>query len=39
MHKAQVCGGDFLTTIDRTNWGIDKYVAMGGAIGDAEYSN
>ena len=29
IHKAQVCGGDFLTTIDRTNWGIDKYVAMG----------
>ncbi|WP_230655653.1 YceI family protein [Psychrobacter sp. I-STPA10] len=29
VYKKSVCGGDFTTTIDRTNWGIDKYVAMG----------
>lgn len=27
--KKSVCGGDFTTTIDRTNWGISKYVLMG----------
>lgn len=27
--KAQVCGGDFETTIDRTQWGMSKYVLMG----------
>ena len=29
VYKKSVCGGDFTTTIDRTNWGISKYVAMG----------
>ncbi len=24
-----VCGGDFTTTIDRTQWGISKYVLLG----------
>lgn len=27
--KKTMCGGDFTTTIDRTNWGINKYVMMG----------
>lgn len=27
--KRSVCGGDFTTTIDRTNWGISKYVLLG----------
>lgn len=27
--KKSVCGGDFTTTIDRTNWGISKYVLLG----------
>lgn len=27
--KTQVCGGDFETTIDRTQWGIDGMVKMG----------
>lgn len=26
MLKAQVCGGDFEGVIDRTQWGMDKYV-------------
>ena len=29
MLNAQVCGGDFETTIDRTKWGMDTYVKMG----------
>ena len=29
MLKAQVCGGDFETTIDRTQWGIDFLVSTG----------
>ena len=29
MAKAEVCGGDFSTTIDRTKWGMDYRVAMG----------
>lgn len=29
MLKAEVCGGDFEATIDRTLWGIDKYANMG----------
>lgn len=29
MLKTQVCGGDFETTIDRTQWGMDGYVKMG----------
>ncbi len=29
MAKAEVCGGDFSTTIDRTKWGMDYLVAMG----------
>ena len=29
MLKAKVCGGDFETTIDRTQWGMDTYVKMG----------
>lgn len=29
MLKAEVCGGDFSTTIDRTKWGMDYLVAMG----------
>ncbi|WP_226997841.1 YceI family protein [Moraxella bovoculi] len=29
MAKAEVCGGDFGTTIDRTRWGMDYLVAMG----------
>lgn len=29
MLKAPVCGGDFETTIDRTQWGMDTYVSMG----------
>lgn len=29
MLKAPVCGGDFETTIDRTQWGMDTYVKMG----------
>lgn len=29
IHKKSVCGGDFKTTIDRTKWGISKYVLMG----------
>jgi polyisoprenoid-binding protein YceI len=27
--KKSVCGGDFTTTIDRTKWGINKYVLLG----------
>lgn len=27
--KAQVCGGDFTTQIDRTKWGISKYANLG----------
>lgn len=27
--KAQVCGGDFTTTIDRRKWDIDKYTLLG----------
>ena len=27
--KKSVCGGDFTTTIDRTKWGISKYVLLG----------
>ncbi|WP_296404479.1 YceI family protein [Psychrobacter sp.] len=27
--KKSVCGGDFTTTIDRTQWGISKYVLLG----------
>lgn len=26
---AEVCGGDFITTIDRTQWGIDFFVDAG----------
>lgn len=29
MLKAEVCGGDFDATIDRTQWGMDYLVAMG----------
>lgn len=29
MLNANVCGGDFETTIDRTKWGMDTYVKMG----------
>ena len=29
MAKAEVCGGDFSMTIDRTKWGMDYLVAMG----------
>lgn len=29
MLKTEVCGGDFVATIDRTKWGIDKYVDFG----------
>lgn len=29
MLNAKVCGGDFVATIDRTKWGIDKYADMG----------
>lgn len=29
LKNAQVCGGDFETTIDRTKWGMDTYVKMG----------
>ncbi|MDO4896635.1 MAG: YceI family protein [Moraxella sp.] len=29
MKKAEVCGGDFTTTIDRTRWGMDYLVANG----------
>lgn len=29
MLNAQVCGGDFEATIDRTKWGVDKYVDFG----------
>ena len=29
MFNAEVCGGDFTTTIDRTQWGIDFLVDMG----------
>ncbi|EPE8925911.1 YceI family protein, partial [Salmonella enterica subsp. enterica serovar Senftenberg] len=29
IFKAQVCGGDFVTQIDRTQWGIDYLVDMG----------
>ncbi len=29
MLKAEVCGGDFETTIDRSQWGLDYGVAMG----------
>lgn len=28
MLKAQSCGGDFETTIDRTKWGMDKYTDL-----------
>lgn len=27
--EKQVCGGDFTTTIDRSKWGIDKYIEVG----------
>lgn len=27
--KKSVCGGDFTTTIDRTQWGISKYTLLG----------
>ncbi len=27
--KAEVCGGDFSATIDRTQWGMDAFVKMG----------
>lgn len=27
--KGQVCGGDFVTTIDRRQWNIDKYTRLG----------
>ena len=27
--KKSVCGGDFVTTIDRTKWGISKYTLLG----------
>lgn len=29
MLKAEVCGGDFETTIDRTKWGMDYLVSAG----------
>ena len=29
MLKTQVCGGDFVTTIDRTQWGMNYLVDMG----------
>lgn len=29
FNNAEVCGGDFSTTIDRTKWGMDYLVAMG----------
>lgn len=29
MLKAEVCGGDFSATIDRTQWGMDYLVKMG----------
>lgn len=29
MFKAEVCGGDFTATIDRTQWGVDFLVDMG----------
>lgn len=29
MAKAEVCGGDFSTTIDRTKWGMDYLVNAG----------
>ena len=29
MAKAEVCGGDFSTTIDRTKWGLDYLVSAG----------
>ncbi|PNK60724.1 YceI family protein [Psychrobacter sp. FDAARGOS_221] len=29
IFKKSVCGGDFKTTIDRTQWGISKYVLLG----------
>lgn len=29
IFKAQVCGGDFVTQIDRTQWGVDYLVDMG----------
>lgn len=29
MLKAESCGGDFVATIDRTKWGVDKYADMG----------
>lgn len=29
MKKAEVCGGDFSTTIDRTKWGMDYLVKAG----------
>lgn len=29
MAKAEVCGGDFSATIDRTKWGMDYLVAQG----------
>ncbi len=32
IFKAQVCGGDFVTQIDRTQWGVD----LSGRYGDDE---
>lgn len=29
FNNAEVCGGDFITTIDRTQWGIDFFVDAG----------
>ncbi len=29
IFKKEVCGGDFTTTIDRTDWGMDYLVQMG----------
>lgn len=29
MLKAEVCGGDFETIIDRTQWGMDYLVNIG----------
>lgn len=29
MFKAEVCGGDFTATIDRTQWGVDYLVDIG----------
>ena len=29
MLKREVCGGDFETTIDRTQWGMDYGVSFG----------